>query len=131
MYNALLALHNLMRWVIILLLVIAIIKSFVAMTSNRPFTSGDKQLGLILMICAHITLLIGLYQWLMGRYGVISTNPPEGVEVMKNVFYRFYWIEHPVGMILAIALITIGRAQSKKNILDLAKHKRTFWYYLV
>lgn len=131
MYTALLHLHNLMRWVILLLLIIAIIKSFVGMTSNMPLTDGDKRIGLFLMISAHLTLLIGLYQWLAGRYGVFTTTVPDGIDVMKNAFYRFYWIEHPIGMIIAVALITIGRAQSKKKILDVVKHKRAFWYYLV
>src|SRR2546423_10514041 len=131
MYNFLLLVHNFMRWVILLLLVIAIIKSFVGMTNNQQFTSGDRQLSLWLMISAHLTLLIGLYQWLAGRYGILTTSLPPGTNLMKDPFYRFYWIEHPVGMILAITLITIGRAQSKKNILDVVKHKRSFWYYLL
>ena len=111
MYNGLLHLHNFMRWVILLLLVIAIVKAFVGMSSNKPFTNGDRKVGLFLMISAHLTLLIGLYQWLAGRYGILTTSVPEGVSVMKDAFYRFYWIEHPVGMIIAVALITIGRAQ--------------------
>ena len=131
MYTGLLYLHNLLRWVILLLLVIAIIKSFVGMNSNKPFTTADKRVGLFLMISAHLTLLIGLYQWLAGRYGILTTKLPEGVDLMKNAFYRFYWIEHPVGMILTVALITIGRAQTKKNILDVLKYKRAFWFYLI
>jgi glucan phosphoethanolaminetransferase (alkaline phosphatase superfamily) len=130
MYNGLLHLHNLMRWVILLLLVVAIIKAFVGMSANRPFTKGDKQVSLFLMISAHITLLIGLYQWLAGRYGLLTTSLPPGTNLMKDSFYRFYWIEHPVGMILAVALITIGRAQTKKNVLDVVKHKKSFWYYM-
>src|SRR4051794_8243189 len=130
MYNGLLHLHNLMRWVILLLLVVAIIKAFVGMSANKPLTKGDKQVGLFLMISAHITLLIGLYQWLAGRYGLLTTSLPPGTNLMKDSFYRFYWIEHPVGMILAVALITIGRAQTKKNVLDVVKHKKSFWYYM-
>ena len=114
-----------------LLLVVAIVKAFVGMSSNKPFTKGDQQVGLFLMIAAHITLLIGLYQWLAGRYGILTTSLPPGISLKDDAFYRFYWIEHPLGMILAVALITIGRAQSKKNILDIVKHKRSFWYYLI
>lgn len=88
------------------------------------------------MISAHLTLLIGLYQWLASpTIGILTTSLPAGVELMGKTpmdkFYRFFWIEHPVGMVIAITLITIGRGQSKKNILDIVKHKRTFWYYLV
>jgi hypothetical protein len=131
MDTGLLHLHNVMRWVILLLLVIAIIKGFVGMTSNKPFTNGDRRIGLFLMISAHITLLVGLYQWLAGRYGLLTTSLPEGTSLMKDAFYRFYWVEHPLGMIVSVALITIGRGQAKKNILDIVKHKRSFWYYLI
>ena len=131
MYTGLLHLHNIMRWVILLLLVIAIVKSFVGMSSNKPFTNGDKRIGLFLMISAHITLLVGLYQWLAGRYGILTTSLPPGTSLMKDAFYRFYWVEHPLGMIISIVLITIGRGQSKKNILDVVKHKRSFWFYLI
>ena len=131
MYDFLLQVHNFMRWPILLLLVIAIVKSFVGMTGNRPFTNGDKRVALFLMIAAHITLLIGLYQWLAGRYGILTTSLPEGTKLMADKFWRFYWVEHPVGMILAVALITIGRAQTKKNFLDVVKHKRAFWFYLL
>ena len=131
MYNGLLHLHNLLRWVILLLLVIAIVKSFVGISSNKPLTSGDKKIGLFLMISAHIQLLIGLYEWLAGRYGVFTASIPEGVSIMKDKFYRFYMIEHPLGMLIAIILITIGRGQSKKNISDALKHKRAFWFYMI
>ncbi len=131
MDNAILYLHNILRWVILIFLVIGIVKSFVGMTSNKPFTSGDKKIGLFLMIGAHLNLLLGLYLWLAGRYGALTTTLPEGTSLMKDVFHRFYWIEHPLGMIVAIILITIGRGQSKKNILDVVKHKRSFWYFLI
>ena len=64
------------------------------------------------MICAHITLLIGLYQVISGPFGYLK-GLPEGVELMKDKFYRFYWVEHPVSMIISIVLITIARRKSK------------------
>lgn len=131
MYNGLLHLHNVLRWVILLLLVIAIVKSFAGMSNNRPLTNGDKKLGLFLMISAHIQLLIGLYQWLAGRYGIFTASLPEGTSVMKDKFFRFFMIEHPVGMLIAVILITIGRGQAKKNITDAQKHKRAFWCYMI
>ena len=131
MYNGLLHLHNVMRWVILLLLVIAIVKHFAGMSGNKPYTNGDKKVGLFLMISAHITLLIGLYQWLAGRYGLFTYEVPEGISVMKDTFHRFFMVEHPVSMILAVILITVGRGQAKKNISDTAKHRKSFWFYLI
>ena len=131
MYNGLLHLHNLLRWVILLLLVIAIVKAFVGMSGNKPLSNGDKKVSLFLMIFSHIQLLIGLYQWLAGRYGILKNAVPEGVSVMKDKFFRFYMIEHPVGMLIAIILITIGRGQVKKSISDATKHKKMFWFYMI
>jgi hypothetical protein len=63
------------------------------MSATKPFTNADKRVGLFLMISAHITLLLGLYQWLAGRYGILLLSAP-GTVLMKDAFYRFYWIEH-------------------------------------
>ena|SRR5258708_31591261 len=131
MYTALLYLHNILRWVILLLAIIAIYKSYRGMTGGNPFTKGDKRIGLFLLIAAHTTLLIGLYQWITGPWGLKNIENLGMKAVMKNSVYRFYAIEHITMMIIAIVLITIGRGVSKKNIPDRIKHKKTFWYFLV
>ena len=131
MYTGLLHLHNVLRWVILLFLVIAIVKTFAGMTSNKPFTKGDRQVGTILMISAHIQFLIGIYQWIAGAWGLKLIQSQGMGEVMKNSVYRFWAVEHITGMLIAIILITVGRRQAKTNISDHAKHKRGFWYYIV
>jgi membrane protein DedA with SNARE-associated domain len=83
------------------------------------------------MISAHITLLLGIYQWLFGRYGVFVTDLPAGTKVMKDTFYRFFWIEHPSMMIIAIVLITLGRGMAKKAVPDTTKYKKAFWYFFI
>ncbi|MCW3114096.1 MAG: hypothetical protein JWR18_2492 [Segetibacter sp.] len=130
MYQGLLHLHNLGRWVVIILLLVAIVKSLSGMTGNKAFTSGDKKTGLFLMISAHIMLLIGLYQWFAGP-GLESIRSMGMKSVMQNGVARFWAIEHAVGMLLGIILITIGRGSAKKNISDKSKHSRSFWYYFI
>jgi hypothetical protein len=131
MYNGLLFLHGLFRWIILILGIIAIYKSFTGMNGNKPFTNSDKKTGLFLMISAHITLLIGLYQWVVGPWGLQNIKNIGFGAVMKDPVYRFYGVEHMTGMIIGIILITIGRGVSKKNFSDSVKHKRTFWFFLI
>ncbi len=131
MYTGLLYLHSFLRWVILLLALIAIYKSYTGMVSGKPFTAGDKKTGLFLMIAAHTTLLIGLYQWIVGPWGLKNIENMGFGAVMKDPVARFYGVEHLTGMIIAIILITIGRGVSKKNIPDRSKHKKTFWFFLV
>jgi hypothetical protein len=131
MYNALLFLHSLLRWIILLLALVAIYRSYTGMNAGKPFTETDKKIGLFLMISAHTTLLIGLYQWIVGPWGLQNILNSGMAAVMKDPVYRFYAVEHMTGMIIAITLITIGRGVSKKNISDQAKHKKTFWFFLI
>ena len=101
------------------------------MSAGKPFTGTDKRVGLFLMISAHTTLLIGLYLWLFGPWGLANIRNLGFGEVMKNRAYRFYAIEHITGMLIAIVLITVARGVSKKVITDAAKHKRIFWLLLI
>lgn len=127
----LLALHNLLRWVILIALLYVLVKSLGVMNAKSAFSGGDRKAALILLISSHLTLLIGLYQWLFGRFGIISHSLPEGVELMKDKFYRFYWVEHPFGMVLAITLITIGYGAVKKGTVQAGLGKKAFWLFLI
>lgn len=131
MYQAILHLHNFGRWVVIILLIVAIARSLRGISAGKPFTSGDNKTGLFLMIAAHTMLLIGLYQWFAGAWGLQSILNNGMSVVMKNNVYRFWAIEHITGMLIAITLITIGRISTKKNVTDKAKHRRSFWYYFI
>lgn len=131
LYAGLLHLHNLLRWVILILIVIAIFKAFTGMNTSKPYDRSDRKTALFLMIAAHTTLLIGLYQWIMGPWGLRNIRALGMGEIMKNGVYRFWAIEHLTGMIIAIILITIGRRVVKQNISDRAKHKRSFWLFLI
>ncbi|MBX2932229.1 MAG: hypothetical protein KF781_09815 [Chitinophagaceae bacterium] len=119
MYTGLLHLHNLLRWIIIILILINIVKAF----------SGNKniKLSLWLLISAHTTLLIGLYQYFVGANGFKYFATYSMSEIMKNNILRFWAIEHIFGMIVAITLITIGHITLKKSTTT----KKTAILYLI
>jgi hypothetical protein len=123
--------HNILRWVLLTLLVFSIVRSFIGWIKHRELKEADVKLWLFTMICTHTTLLIGLILLFFGRFGILSSGLPEGVVLMKDAFYRFFWVEHPTAMVLATILITLGRGQVKKQITDPLKYKRVFWYFLL
>jgi len=131
MYAGLLSLHSSIRWVILILELVVIFRSLSGMTSGRPFAAGDRKAGLFLMIAAHVQLLVGLYLYVAGPWGLANIQNLGFGAVMKDHAARFYAVEHIFGMLVAIVLITIGRGVGKKAIPDAAKHKRSFWYFLV
>ena len=130
MYNGLLHLHSLLRWVILLLLIIAIVRHMSGMNRKAPVTRGDQKIDLFLMISAHITLAIGLYQWIVGPWGLKLIRNVGMSEVMKNSSYRFFAVEHLAGMLIAIILITVGRGAVKRSV-DWRTHKKAFWFFLL
>ena len=132
MYTGLVHLHNFLRWVILLLLIVAIVRHLAGMTGRKLFTKGDRKVGTWLMIAANVQFVLGLVQWFIGDWGYKLIAGAGGMgAVMKNAATRFWVVEHPVGMIIAVALISIGRGVAKKNIPDTNKHKRAFWLFLI
>lgn len=127
MEKGLLHLHSLLRWVILILLLVALYKSFA--DRHKAFTAGHKKTGLFLMIFADIMLLVGLYQWITGPWGLKSIQSNGMGVVMKNAAARFFAVEHLLGMVIAIILIHVGYSYSKKNVADSVKHKRTLLFY--
>lgn len=118
METGMLHLHSVLRWVIIIFLIICIYQAF----SKNP---AVKKTSLWLMISAHTMLVIGIYQLLAGRFGILK-GLPEGVNLMKNSFYRFFWVEHPLMMVIAIALITVARGKAK-----VLNYKATSWLLII
>jgi hypothetical protein len=131
MQTGLLHLHNILRWVILILLLWSIFKAYSGMKAKKAFDPADKKVWLFTMIAGHITLVLGLYQVLFGRIGWF-THPPlaEGESVMSNKGLRFFLVEHPILMILAIILITMGHGMAKKAVSDEAKYRKAFSYFV-
>lgn len=131
MYNGLLHLHNFARWVILVLLLVAIYKHYTGMNKKLGYTAQDRKIDLFLMITAHITLLVGLYQWFAGELGLklIQANGFGGV--MKDSVQRYWAVEHAVGMLVVITLITIGRGKGKPANAGATEHKKAFYLFLL
>lgn len=130
LYSILLHVHSIGRWILLILLVIAIFNSLIA--GGRPYIKSDARTGLLLTIVADIMLLVGLALWYWGPKGYNLIVAAGGMgNAMQNPVTRFYGVEHITAMVISIALIHIGKAQGKKLISDRAKHKRTVIFYTI
>jgi hypothetical protein len=121
----LIQIHSFLRWIVLLLLLAAIFKSLNGMMSKRAYAPSDNKISLFLLISAHIQLLVGLALYFM------STKVMFNEATMKNNVVRFFTVEHSTMMLIAIALITIGRVSSRKAATDAAKFKKAFWFFFI
>ncbi|NCA20714.1 MAG: cytochrome B [Crocinitomicaceae bacterium] len=97
--------HSGLRWVALILLLLAIVNAFTSSTYEKK----HRLINLFAMVSLHTQLLIGL-----GLY-FISPRVKFFDGWMKDAFYRFYGMEHISMMIIAIILVTIGHSKSKKG----------------
>lgn len=123
--------HSILRWFILLFLVIAITKSLQGMFMHKSFGALDKRVGLFLLIASHTTILIGIYQWIVGSWGLKNIQNLGMSIVMKDAALRFWAVEHMAGMLIAVILITMGKRVGRLSITDRSKHKRSFWFYTI
>ena len=122
--------HSLLRYILLIALIATIVNSFLKMRGKQPFGVLDNKLSLYTFIFAHTQLLIGLVMYSISP--IVKSAWASGMgEMMSISAFRFYAIEHAFGMLIAIALITLGRIKSKKLTEDTAKHKTTFVYFLI
>ena len=119
--QALISAHSGLRWIALLLLLLAIFNAFTATNYEKK----HRLVNLFTLITFHTQLLLGF-----ARY--FTSEKVQFVEGwMKETIYRFYGMEHLSGMLLAIVAITIGHSKSKKGADDAAKFKAIkVWYVL-
>lgn len=118
METGMLHLHSILRWIILLLLLVCLLQAISKSTAVR-------KTSLWLLISAHLMFVVGLYQLIAGRFGIMK-GLPDGIELMKDKFYRFFWIEHPLMMLLAIILITVARGKAKN-----LNYKSVTWLLII
>ena len=121
MYEILKHTHSGLRWVALILILLAIYNSITA----KEFGKRQKLINLFSMVSLHTQLILGL---------VLYFNSPlvrfyQGW--MKDAEDRFYGMEHVAGMLIAIALITVGYVKSKKGTTPAAIYKPIKLFYII
>ncbi len=122
MYMSILVLHSLLRWLVLLLGLVALARGLSGWLGSKPWTAVDNRFSAFFVISLDVQMLIGLI-----LYFALSPLTTMGFEnmgaAMQNSVVRFFLVEHLVMMVVAIALAHVGRAKSKKANDVAAKHR--------
>jgi ABC-type arginine/histidine transport system permease subunit len=115
--NILLRAHSGLRYVVLALLIAAIV---IAFSKWQKSENSDSKVYLFALIATHTQLLIGLILFFM--------SPKVNFDLIKEKVFRFYSIEHGFMMIIAVILVTMGRARAKK-LQGADKHRTILVFY--
>jgi hypothetical protein len=118
-------LHSGFRYIVFILLLIAIIQSLLGWINRKPYTETNRKINLFTLISAHTQLLIGIVLYFLSPYVQFNSD------TMKNDTTRYYTAEHWVMMLIAIILITVGYSRSKKIIMPESKHRTVAIFDLI
>ncbi len=130
MYTGFLHLHNLLRYVLVILLLVALIQSFAGWFGKKTYGTAQDKVSLFLLISAHIQLLVGLVLY-FGLSPIVEASMADMGASMKDPVLRFWAVEHLMAMVLGIILITLGRIMGKKAKNDGARFRRQAIYYVL
>lgn len=109
MYNGLLDLHNLIRWAVVLLGVIAIV---VALGGTR-WTPQQNSLGRWFSLAVDVQVLLGII--LLFVSPLAQTAFGDFGAAMGDSALRRMIIEHPILMIIAAVLVHVGVSRGRKT----------------
>ena len=121
MYEILKHTHSGLRWVALILILLAIYNSVTA----KEFGKRQKLINLFSMVSLHTQLILGLVLYF------ISPRVRFYQGWMKDAEDRFYGMEHLAGMVIAIALITFGYVKSKKGTTPAEIYKPIKLFYII
>ena len=121
MSTGLLHLHHYLPFLFFTVLIISIVR---AALNKIPNAKKDIFLTLTL-IFAHIQLLIGLVL-LIPMVTIVDWSG-----VMGNEVSRVLLVEHPLTMLIAVVLITLGKVKAKKIEDNARANKTIFGYFIV
>ncbi|HEY3372072.1 MAG TPA: hypothetical protein VGK10_14550 [Prolixibacteraceae bacterium] len=130
MYSGFLQVHDILRWLLLFVLVITLVKYIAGWMGKHPWKKVDNFLGIAFTSLMDLQLLIGL-----GLYFFLSplteiARADMGA-AMKNADLRFYAVEHFAIMLAAVVVVHIGRAKSKKAEYSAGKFKIASIYFLI
>lgn len=129
MFPSLLALHSLLRWLILLSLVYSLFLAYRGWFKNRRFTPYDNWLRIITVSFVHIQLIIGI--WLYFISPIVAYFLKNFSKSLHQTQLRFFGMEHITMMLISISLVTIGSSIARRKKTDKEKFKAiAIWYSL-
>jgi hypothetical protein len=128
MYLSLLFIHNILRWLVIILAILALYSAYKGWIGKRDWKNSDRLIGLFFTISLDIQLLLGIILYLF-----LSPLTQEALrnfgQAMAVDELRFFALEHAFYMLLAVIFAHVGNILAKKAPQAIVKHRRAaIWF---
>jgi len=118
----LLAIHNLVRWVVVITAVVALLRARRGLNGGVDYAAGARQSLSIFTMTVHLQFLLGLI--LLGTSTLTRGAMKAMGAAMQDPGTRFYIAEHPALMIAAVVVATLTGVIARRGPDDAVRHRR-------
>lgn len=125
MYTGLLHAHSGLAYLLLAALIFAIVYNLIGFMGNKPFTEGNRKIAMIGLIATHIQVVIGLILYFVSPNGISNFSGGN----MKDSAARLLMLEHPLMMVIAAVLVTVGYSQAKRLTDSSARYKKILIFF--
>jgi len=123
MVSFILALHNIIRWIALILGIVAAVLAWIGWLRKSEWRPIDKKLASFFSMAVDVQFLLGLLLYLFFS-PLTRTALQDFGNAMSIGDLRFFAIEHPVYMILALVFAHLGSMLPRKVQDSTAKYRR-------
>jgi Na+-driven multidrug efflux pump len=123
-----LAIHNILRWVVLVLGILALVIAYRGWLGRRSYEKSDRMPGLLYTISLDIQVLLGLILY-FGRGWINSLTGGNLMDVPHEV--RFFAVEHILVMVLAMIAAHVASVLARRAPEAWLKHRRAAIWFTV
>lgn len=125
MYTGFQHLHSYLAYFVLATIAYSILYVTIKFVKKSTFSEKVRKVTLIAFIASHVQLLVGLVIYVISPLGLSNLSS----EAMGGAISRLYALEHPLVMIIAILLISVGYIKAKKPGDDARRFKTIILFY--
>lgn len=125
----LIGLHNILRWVIVILAVWALFRAYRGWFGKREWVDQDRKAGVFFGAALDTQMLLGIILWIFGSWGIQAFDMASNLEGASRMSALFFAIEHSFTMVLAVVVVHVASVLAKRAPTSAAKHKRSALLY--
>lgn len=129
MYSTFLSFHSIFRWLVLLSLLYAIFRAFRGYRYRLAFSAHDNHIRHWTATIAHVQLMLGVTLYGLSPLSQLFMKQPlADLKTSQTVFFGLF---HPMLMLAAIVVLTVGSAKAKRKESDLDKFKTMLIYFSI
>jgi hypothetical protein len=123
-YPIALLLHSWVRWAVLAMLIVVVVRAWQGRTGFGAWLPLDERMHTALVGVVDLQFMLGL--WLYGASPFARAFLGDLGTTIHNRELRFFGLEHVTMMLIAVALVHVGRARSKAVTDERLRFRRVF-----